>query len=703
MQATAAAQSSVAITSLLAKGAKFQDDEQGRSARLSKIASDLDDPKTDGVALLTEAIRLCGFSIWKDDRTKVSDPLTTPGLGLAITEGEIKGAVEMYRRGDRIVASDLFGSFTPLYRLIGGESGMELYGKQFLEQNLIHPRPAVRSLAQFVKELGRTHAEPTDMPVTLDSQLDAIQALLATRVVTEELCQPLRKLAQKSPELFASVTPWQEAEAPGWAEDAFAGGITGIVGEISNRLGEMGEKVNGVVGKINTLSAISKFMMSYQFLKGEMYLEGKGQPLVRTKDFDPGDERTTVVHFYIDGTGATDWVKENRKWFHTVGIDPDTPKSGPLKGAETFWMVDQNQKYNSKQLIQAVRGTTDLARLKTDDNGIAKVTWEGKPQPKKIDPKKAMPVMKKVRIHVSPQMKSVEMQQDLVDAVFGAMGLKDGPTGLLTPLMEVMYRMKWKVAAHFDLQIKDWVEGDTFGQLTVEASGSGSSFSNDSSYQMSIDHKLFITDMAMQVYGAEPPIFDEAALKNFPPEVRKQVEAGMKEAREAAKKRDFFGMGPGRASMSINDSAYWRDTYRDCSVEVITGSDTYRGSGEKDIPANNPNPFNFNVQVNLADKVALVRFEGKVKGAHTRVAGKRPTETKQGEFDFWTNIELEDGVLNKDRAIELPLKETPLQNNTGSNYYGARTIKFKFGPKKAFSGSVIISYSVTRKLPPKEN
>jgi hypothetical protein len=43
----------------------------------------------------------------------------------------------------------------------------------------------------------------------------------------------------------------------------------------------------------------------------------------------------------------------------------------------------------------------------------------------------------------------------------------------------------------------------------------------------------------------------------------------------------------------------------------------------------------------------------------------------------------------------------PAQN--AANYYGAATVKFKFGPNNMFTGSMIVSYSVTRKLPPKDD
>ncbi|MBC8066303.1 MAG: hypothetical protein H7Y17_15845, partial [Chlorobia bacterium] len=418
--------------------ASAQGDSATAANRLSEIATQLKEGKSDGATLLNEAVRLCGFSVWSEDRTRLAEPLTSPGLDLAITDKEIAGFAELYKRQNRVELADLVAAFDPIYREAGGKKGLPFFVDKLVRGNLFKDKQAPRLLASFLQDLARTHGEPNDVPVTMTSQLDPIQALLIMRVVTEEIRVPLRKAGK--PELYASIHPeYAQEENPGWAEDAFAGGITGLFEEVVGGIGEIGGKVTNAVGKANALAAITKFILTYQFLRGEMTLEGKGQPLIRTKDEVAGDERTTVARFYIDGTGVTDWLKDNRKYFHILGLDLDTPKTGPLKKVETYWRLSQSYKYATKQLVQAVRGTTDLSRLKTNDAGEARVTWEGKPQPKKINPKKAMPVMKSVWISVSPQVKSVEVQQDLVDAVTGAIGIKDGPVGAISPIMEILY------------------------------------------------------------------------------------------------------------------------------------------------------------------------------------------------------------------------------------------------------------------------
>lgn len=674
-------------------------DDPAAANRLSEIARQLKTGKSDNATLLNEAVRLCGFSIWSEERARLAEPLTTPALGLAVTDKEIAGFALMYKRQHRVALADVVGAFEPIYREMGGEKGLPHFVDRLVRVNLFGEKKAPRLLASFLQDLAKTHEEEGDAPISMNSQLDSIQALLIMRVITEEMRGPLLK---KSPTLYASLTPvYEQDEAPGWAEDAFAGGVTGLWGELVDKMGNAGEKVNGAVGKANALAAISKFILTYQFLRGEMTLEGKGQPLIRTKNDVAGDERTTVAKFYIDGTGVTDWLKDNRKWFHTLGLDLDTPKTGPLKNVTTYWKLSQSAKYATKQLVQAVRGTTDLSKLKTNDAGEARVTWEGKPQPKNIDPLKAMPVMKSVWISVTPQVKSVEMQQDLVDAVSAAIGIKQGGAGLITPIMEILYRMRWNCPLHFELEVRDWVEGETIGQFTFEANGTGFKYAKGNTVKMTIDHSMIINDMEMQVIGGDaPPELNEAALKHLSPDVRKQMEAGFKQMAELAKRRMFNGMGPGKGSLKVNDSAFRQFDEISCSINTVRVDERWNGSDSKDMLAFQA-PYNFSVQAMIPEKKAIVTFGGSVKGKYTFSTNGK-TQTSDSDLSAMDRIKLDPSALDKEGNLVLPLKETPLPHQNATNYYGVATVKFTFGPKDMFTGSAIISYSVTRKNPPKD-
>ena len=50
------------------------------------------------------------------------------------------------------------------------------------------------------------------------------------------------------------------ADAPGWAEDAYVGGITGLFGTVVEGLGKVGKGLSDGLGKANAIATIGKFV-----------------------------------------------------------------------------------------------------------------------------------------------------------------------------------------------------------------------------------------------------------------------------------------------------------------------------------------------------------------------------------------------------------------------------------------------------------
>lgn len=673
--------------------ALFQQSED----RLGAIALELRNEKSDAKALFTEAARLCGFAIWKEDRTKVADPVTTPGLGLALTDSEIAAYAKMYRRGDHVALTDLLSALEPTYKDLGGTRGLAIHVQSFLTEGPFNARKPVSNLATFLNQLAANHDDDADNPITAKSNLDALQALMLMRVLTEELALPLRKsiAKQKSQLLLANAIPQpQQTEAPGWAEDAFAGGITGLIGELGNAVGGGAKSITDGIGKANALASISKFIMTYSFLKGEAKVETPGDPLIRTKDTSAGDTRTVVAKFYIDGTQATDWIKDNRKLFNAIGLDPDVPKSGPLKGVETAWEVGQSR-LNSKQLIQ-YKGQIDISKIKTNDQGEARVTFEGKPQPKKLDPRSVVAVTKTVWITVTPQVKSTEMQQDFVDAVTGAIGLKEGAAGLLTPAMEMLYRMKWNTPVILPFHVRDWVEGKNVGQLTLEIRGNGREISNEHSEIFSVSHTVNCTDIVMEASGGTAiPDLDPNILNALPPEQRKQMEEGLKKAREFSNLRMFTSKS-GDCQVTFNDQQTVKNVFRACTEEKTSSFKTWKGQRQGD--ANLDNGLGFMVSVDMAKKQALVTIAGVTEGVfHFESDPKNSSNGDQkGGLRYTDNLKIDDPAFTNN-GFTVPLKETQIRESNDSNFYGTLSIPVKFGSKLQFTGNLLLSFSITRK------
>lgn len=678
-----------------------EQDAAATSARFNQIAAKLKDPKVDGVAPLTEALRLCGFAIWTEGRQKIADPLDGANLNLAITDAEIRGYLALYRRGDRVPLANLADMFTPIYKELGGTKGMLEHFATIHLHGLYSPEVESRNVAYFLSVMARTHDDLTDSPLSPEAHLDPIQALIFTRIVSEELRLAMRKVASPSI-LMANTRPRPLQEAPGWAGDAFAGGVTGLIGEVLENAGGVAKTVGSFVGNANALMSISKFIMTYNFLKGTVTVEAPGQPLIRTKDKSAGEKRTVVAKFSIDGTGATDWLNAHRAAFNAVGFDPDVPKSAPLAGVEVEWDVKQDNKSTTRQLIRAVDGSGILNKQKTNDAGESRVTFEGMPQPKVIEPRTAMPVDKRVPIRISPQVKGVEMKQDLVDAVTGAIGLRGGPAGLVTPIMEMLYRAKWECPIPFVLEVRDWVDGELIGQFSAEINGSGSHRWTEGYASRHISRKLEFTDFGMKALGGvEVPDIDPALLKHLPPEQRKQVEQGLKEAKEASMQRTYISERPGGLRYTVNDTAFLDVDTSDCEESHDRWQSTTRVNIFEEGPSANMGDFEFTINADLNKMVAEVIVKGGGKGSFVRMALSKDTKPANTTSTVQPFSGINIKAPHSSGRFILPLKETPLRDQQGSNYHGAITVPFTFGPEDKYTGSIIMAYSITRKNVPK--
>lgn len=699
--------------------------EAERLPRLAQIAAALQDPEQDGALLLTEAVRRIGFVIWDEDRKVLQEPLGAPRLGLAITDAEIRDYLQMFRDGHTVQRDDLIGGLDVLYHSLGAEDSVKAPALTWLRDGTNTSNPSARALAVFLQDLGLQRAGADGrLDADGDVTLDPLQALLMLRVLTEDIGTPVRRAIGRG-ELGGGDQPADKAadkeeqrprgpfvpeptalldEPPGWAEDAYAGGITGLFSQVVEGIGTWGKKVTDGVGKANAIASVAKFIATYTFLRGEVSVEAPGQPLVRTKNRDAGQQRTLVARFWIDGTKVTDWMKDHRQLVVLAGLDIDMPKTGALKGIETEWDIRQDRHSSKYHLIQTVRGQPDISKIKTDANGEARIRVEGAPQPSVLDPKKVMPIEKAVSMVVSPQVKSTEMQQDLLDAVTGAIGIKDGPAGFVGPIIECLYRTKWKGGRKFTLQVRDWQAGETIGQAEITLRARGSSFGRDWSNQISLDRSLRFTDVLMQSIGVEAPeLPDPALLKMMPAAVRKQMEDGMRQLAELAKKRMFLAEGPGTAELHVHD-AFSSHGEADGCVDGSVSS-TMRSDGDSIVAFGSNEALqamtNFQVEVDLDKRIARLTLRMSVQAKVVTVDksnGKSKTTESVERASVFDGVRIQPPFTE---TIEIPLKETPVRDMEISNYYGAVSVPVTFGPQNRYSGTAIVAYSVTRKMQPK--
>lgn len=698
--------------------ANFQLDDNAKVTRLDKIATALSNSDPSSPALMKEAINLCGLSLWTEDRAKTAEPAGNFKLGLAVTDVEIKNYLYMYEQGQSVNLGDLCAGFDVLLKKIDINEPSLPYVTKWLTSGSYHPNPSVRALTAFIVDLGSNHQKGADLFFDEKTMLDPLQALLIIRVVTEEIGNPIRKMKASTDlntllRLSPSATTWQQAPE-GWSEDAYVAGVTGLLGVVRDKMLEAksyAEKVSKAYEAAGAASTIAKAIATYTFLKGEITVKEPGQPLVRTKDSSAGEKRTLVAKFTIDGTKVTDWMKDNRQLVALAGLDIDMPKSGALGGVETNWEISEAAKYTdfNNHIVKWAQGQGDVSKVKTNDQGEATVSIEGAAQRTKLDPKEVRPVMKNVWVKVTPQTKSTEIKQDMLDAVTGAIGIKGGPSGFITPVVETLYRMKWNGSISTKLAVKDWVSSKTIVHLTFDIKGSASKYdrSQGYAYHARIDRQIDLDNYLMSVTEPEKPkempkISDDM-LKYLTAEQIKQMKEAMKQGEEALKKnaqnnRVYTAKGTGDVKLSIND--FISETMSECTSSTITttifGRDAFslddpsKGQGDKPMLQLQQDPTTNDVFVSLGANVKT-HF-------HSVETFSDKKQQKVKDFDNLENlfVRLNFGDAVKKGVFKIPTKMENMGDRT--EYHGAATYKFKFGRQNEFEGTAIVSIAITKPL-----
>ncbi len=712
--------------------------ESERINRLSEIAWLLQDPKEDTGALLTEAARLCGFAIWREDHSLISPP-TGAALHLAITDNEIESFSAMFRSHQSVALADLINSVDYSYKKINPSGSTRANILKWLSTGDSSDNASVRALTLFLKDLNFVRGRGKSLEFSdPKAQLDPIQALLILRVVTEEIATPVRKAIFKAHPTGRNLRPQSGSyaflpasyrtmptlfdcapEGKDWAEDAFVGGIAGLYEKAAEwviahaeagRVGkegakELGEGYAKTLSWLNSTSSLVKFIATYAWLKGDIKVEAPGAPLIRTKDHDSGYKRTLVATFSID-RGKLDYWKEHRCWALFAGLDLDAPKNRLLSGIETSWRAGQSDD-PKKQIIWIVPGQGSPDRILTNEDGEAKLEWEGAPQQVDLDPNKVTPWDRIVDITVTPQVKRPEIKQDMVDALMGALGIKGGGLGLLTPIYEQLYRLKWNGTAYYPLRVRDWEQAETIGGMTMFLTASAHNYRQNYAYQRNVERTIEFKDVAMQIVGGDMPEIDEEALAKMPPLKREQTEAGIKAAQEAAKKRSFIGLGPGKLNMTYSDVSYKRQNADECgdisqSEETQTASVPPPGPRDLDFGPQNflPGLTNFSVDVDLDKMTATVKgdYALPLKAVIVKTEDKKTTTVNKNEArTFFHGLKPEAPFT--DKGIVVPLTKEDLDSDlaalgwTGYSYSGKVTIPFTFG---SYKGNAYLTFYIKR-------
>lgn len=677
-------------------------EENVRMNRITEIAWELQDRESNTASLVTEAARLCGFAIWTEYRKPIA-PASGPPLHLVVTDAEIERFSTMFRNGDSVALADVIDAIDYRYKDLSGESvrGDLL---DWLKNGDQSDDAAVRALATFLNDRNIFNAGKSS--VTFDDpnlDLDPIQALFILRVITEEIAFPILHSRDRRAQWpssranatfgieLASFSPAGGSSGCGdedkdWAEDAWAGGFTKIPSKVLHhgRALTYAERAE----QANTLIAIIKFLSTYSWLQKEMHVEEPGQPLIRTKDRRIGDgPRTVVAKFWIEGGKLTDWLKENRCILALTLLDFDLPKSKPLSHIETSWRIDQPL-LPSRHIIEPLDGQGNPDRVLTNEEGEAKLKYDGAPQPVALDPRRVAPYNRFVHFYVTPQIKRDELKQDLVDAFFGALGIREGGTGFLTPIFEELYRLKWKATAKMSLMVRDWHPAkppQVTGGMTMFLTAQAHNFGPGYSYRINWDRTLDFKDVTMTQFGGDLSATDPATLARLPSEFRQQISSGLQ---SQGRKITFVGLGPGTLTMSVNDNSSQHGAADECGDIAESEKIVSVVGGPRDFtfgPLMPPGMIMFSVEIDLDRKIAVVKGDFELPVQITTVAtaeGKTTRTNKDGTRTFFKLLAPQ--APWSPTGITVPLKQRSLENEvgavdeTGYAYSGSVSIPFTF-------------------------
>ena len=680
--------------------------EQPRLDRLGEIAGQLYDPKANTVELLTEAAKLCGFSIWTENGEKIFTPKDHPKLGYAITQEEIKWFALMQKSGNGFQFGSVIDALDVTWKGLGGDGSCGPAVVNMLRKTYQNKNTSVRAWGSFLESANSQNPDRTKAAyASKESVLSPVETLFLLRVVTEEITRPARAwLKSKDKEiLYASLdAPAQGGLVPGWLEDAtsavlmegvdkYVSHLEGLV-KSATTLAEI-EAYKSVVGKINAGLAILKVAETYATLKCEFRVLTPGQPLIRTTGKNAGEVRTVQAHWYFDAPAITDWLKDNRWVVHALGIDPDAPRSGHLANVETEWQIVRD----TGGLVQT---HVDLSKVLTDSKGVASVDFEGKPQSVEMNRNQVAPIEKIVQLQCTPQTKATSMGQDVVDALTGALGIFRGGLGFATPIIESMYRLKWVGTKGYKLQVRDWVPGETRGSITITVHGYGSMTTASGNYWVSLDRYVQYENVVMEDVGSPPP-----PKLNLDPGVsalvRQQAQDTYNVLLEASKSRPFIAEGPGRCFLAINDASGGTAEGGGCG-ESHAGSNKSSTTGRKTRVFKKGDVFAGQIEFDIGFAVTL---DLKKMKAVVQVADQLD------EVNYHTESDVEGTVITSDRkgsarllaevfsgsqGIEIPITQAEDLGSKKVVFRGSKNIRFHFGPQDRWTGTCTVDFELIR-------
>jgi hypothetical protein len=339
--------------------------------------------------------------------------------------------------------------------------------------------PELRFWARFIVALGVHESSGYDLlGADFDaaaSLLDAVQmSLLVNRLVADVLVEaPGAYPGLVGNRLSFAQEDFSKAPCQLGNVEGRILSLTGIAGSVGfqklmkylQKAGAFSADVAAKIGLraswVNSGSAFLQILFAWIAFSPQMSLEPPGQPLVRTKDRTPGEQRVVRLRVLYD---AGNWQFTNclRPILQLAGLDLNQAigRNGPVEGADVAWSIPKGSSANindpetrvTDAIIQYHGG--DTRHTITDKDGVVRMTVEGVAQHETL-PGSSVPVPREVQVRAAVALKSSNLFDDATSVISNM--LCGGPGAVIAcAASEMLLRSHLLFSANLTFQVIDW-------------------------------------------------------------------------------------------------------------------------------------------------------------------------------------------------------------------------------------------------------
>ncbi len=459
-----------------------------------QLAKQVSANNDNSAAAFLTALQMAGIGVRSADGSLLIHP-SISNQGFSIRDAEVAAAMKLYGEGLTLRledVSDALKKATPQLRDVP-VAGLVLKG---ILRSMDSDKPALRFWARFLAELWKQSPNPCDVQHDncdpADLYLDPLQFMLIMHRLAGDLAAisppstawpifpyhnergVLRNAVLVETSMSTSVVlasasdPPQIPALPSCIGDETQSNIMDMIalglntgfGELLGYLEEQGISSAGRLGKnvaiVNLILTYAQFIATYATLETDITMADA--PLVRSKNRQPGQQRTLTAHVH-QKIGNWQFLNCLNLAMNAVGLGISLPADGAVSGAEIQWhlLAGRSQSIvefkNSGKSLQEGGAATDFT-VSAVDNGVSNIVLEGRPQYELLS-EKAVPVDKKAVVQFTIALKPTMVKGDAI-SIGGT--VLSGPLAAVIVPLEMLFRSKWYSSKSFIAPVTDWQE-----------------------------------------------------------------------------------------------------------------------------------------------------------------------------------------------------------------------------------------------------